>query len=143
MENETCVKWLLEHGADPNVRGKRGITPLATAALYPSTAILELLLSHGAELDPQALYKAICPRGRGGMPIMRFLIDRGIDVNSPSKPWPSPLHYAVYVGDKERVQLLLDKGADRTCKGALGQTAAERAKSKGRLDIYEIISSES
>lgn len=143
MDDETCVRWLLEHGADPNVPGEGGVTPLATAALRPSIAVLELLLAHGAELDPEALYKAMSLRGQGGVPVMRFLLDRGVDVNAPSPHSGTPLHHAVRLSHKERVQVLLDHGADPTIKNALGQTAAERALAMGRPDIAEIISSAS
>lgn len=143
VDDETCVKWLLDHGADPNVPGERGATPLATAALRPSIAVLELLLAYGAELDARALYNAIDRRGQGGIPVMRFLLDRGVDVNAPSRQWCTPLHYAVRGADKERIQLLLDRGADTTIKGALGQTAAERAKSMGNMEIHDLILSRS
>jgi len=139
VDNETCVKWFLEHGADPNLRGRRGATPLATAALRPSTIVLQLLISYGAELDPQALYSAISHRGQGTVQVMSCLIDRGVDVNAPSPQWRTPLLYAVRLRDKERVRLLLDKGADRTIKNVDGQTPAEIAKSMGQMELYEML----
>jgi ankyrin repeat protein len=48
------VRWLLEAGADPNARSPNGTTPLMyakTAAFAKGDmAILELLLSHGADI---------------------------------------------------------------------------------------------
>ena len=41
------MRWFLEYGA--------------------STTVLELLLSHGAELDPQAWLNTISRRGQGGV----------------------------------------------------------------------------
>ena len=145
VDNETCVRWFLEHGADPNRRGSRNATPLASAALYPSTTVLELLLSHGAELDPEALLSAIDRRGQGRVPAMRVLIDHGMDVNTPGKAHGSPLHYAVYVAGVDQTRFLLDKGADRSAKDILGQTPVEMAKermtrSKDAMTVYEILS---
>lgn len=92
MQDEACVRWFLDRGADPNKQSDRGFTPLASAALYPSTTVIELLISHGAKLDPDALVSAIDHRGRGGLPVMRCLIDHGIDVNAPLQlRFPSPL----------------------------------------------------
>jgi uncharacterized protein len=46
------VRWLLEHGANPNHRYGEGYSPLLTAAANGQLEILTLLLAHGA--DPQA-----------------------------------------------------------------------------------------
>ena len=145
VENEACVRWFLEHGADPNRRGARNATVLASAALFPSTTVLELLLSHGAELDPEALLSAMSHRGQGGVPAMRVLIAHGMDVNTPSRAHGSPLHYAVYIAGVDRTRFLLEKGADRSAKDILDQTPVEMAKermtmSKNAMTVYEILS---
>ncbi|KAH8690660.1 ankyrin repeat-containing domain protein [Talaromyces proteolyticus] len=145
VDDEICVRWFLEHGADPNQQNDKGMTPLATAALRPSINILELLIIHGAKLDPQALLNAISRRGNGGVPVMRYLIDQGIDINAPSRQYCSPLHYAVSVAGVDRVQILLDKGADRSIRNILGETPAEMAKSRmaqseEAMKVYEILS---
>lgn len=146
MGDESCVRWCLEHGADPNLENDQGVTPLATAALEPSIAPLELLITHGARLDPEALYSALNRRGNGGIAVMTYLIDQGIDINAPIQGWESPLHYAVWhSGPPDRVQLLIDKGADRSKKDRFGETPVEVAKSrmtrtKDAMKVYEILS---
>jgi len=45
------VKMLLEAGADPNARQERGFVPLHDAAMNGNTALVELLLKHGARAD--------------------------------------------------------------------------------------------
>ncbi|RDL30125.1 uncharacterized protein BP5553_10403 [Venustampulla echinocandica] len=105
VRDVACTKWFLEHGADPNLPGERGVTPLATAALHTSITVLELLISYGAELDPRALYNAIGCRpsnGGGGVPIIKFLLDHGMDVNAPSQNWCGPVYMAARMGNKER-----------------------------------------
>jgi len=109
--------------------------------------ILELLLSYGAELDPGALFKAMLPES-GGMPIMKFLIDRGIDLNGRDsstgtrkyRAYGTPLHYAVELGSRETAELLLENGADYTIKDGWGKTPAEMAKEQGKLDLFELLS---
>ena len=46
------VEVLLKRGADVEVKGSRGATPLAAAAGFGMKEIVELLLAHGA--DPTA-----------------------------------------------------------------------------------------
>lgn len=135
----------MEHGADPNQRSDKGFTPLASASLFPSLTTIELLISHGAKLIPEALVAAISRRGRGGIPVMRCLIAQGIDVNAALRPHGSPLHYAVYVAGIEQTHLLLDNGADRSMKNCLGRTPVEMARSKmarseDTKKVYEILS---
>jgi hypothetical protein len=143
--DEACVRWFLEHGADPNKQGHGGATSLATAALYPSIVVLELLITYGAKLDPQALSNAINRRGNGGVQVMKYLIDQGIDMNARVKRFSSALHYAVHqAGPPDRVRLLLDNGADRSLRNVLGQTPLEAARERryrteDAMNVYEML----
>jgi ankyrin repeat protein len=61
--DETLLKWLIEHGADPNaeLRG-RGCWPrtiLSTAAYYFSSSAVSYLLEHGARPDSSAVQMVI------------------------------------------------------------------------------------
>ncbi|KUJ12937.1 uncharacterized protein LY89DRAFT_737835 [Mollisia scopiformis] len=48
--DEQLVRWFLDHDADPNLQGTIGCSILATAALHPSTTLLEPLISRGAQV---------------------------------------------------------------------------------------------
>jgi hypothetical protein len=66
--NVDRVKWFLSYGADPNLRGSgRGntATPLATAAYHGDIAVLEALLSGGADLILEELVGAMHPQAQG------------------------------------------------------------------------------
>jgi ankyrin repeat protein len=70
--DEDGVRYLLEHGADPNRRRNRGLSPLHHAiARDNSLTIIELLLDHGA--DPSLLHNGrsavarAARRGRGDL----------------------------------------------------------------------------
>jgi ankyrin repeat protein len=71
---------------------------------------------------------------------MKFLINRGININTFRREGETPRHYAVRMGSREKVELLLESGADGTTKDVRGLTPAEVAKEKGRMDLYEILS---
>ncbi len=45
------IEWLISKGADPNMRGGRGQTPMHFAAVAGRVDVLELLLSHGVETN--------------------------------------------------------------------------------------------
>ena len=77
------VGQLLATGADPNVRGQAGLTPLISAAL-------------GGKAD-----------------IAKLLVDKGVDVNAKSDNGMTPLMVAASQGHKEVAQLLLDNRAGR------------------------------
>jgi ankyrin repeat protein len=49
------VKLLLEHGADPNIKNKDGITPLHWAVFKSGVhvEVVKLLLEHGADPNIQ------------------------------------------------------------------------------------------
>jgi ankyrin repeat protein len=142
MGHQDVVQWFFDHGADPNLRGSRNFSVLASAVHENSTSVLELLLAHGAELDSQALYSAMNPRSSAGIPIMKFLIDQGIDINAAGSTsryhFATPLHYAVALRNVEQVTILLEAGANRTVKDH-GKTPADKAKEKGLMEIFELL----
>lgn len=83
-EQLQSVLYLIEHGADTNVRDQTGQeTPLEYACRYAV---------------------------EGRHIVVRSLLDHGAEVN-PKSPFWTPLHYAASRGDKEMVQMLLEAGA--------------------------------
>ena len=79
------TRLLLAHGADPNARSEAGRTPLGIAAgRYGSSAVVALLLDHGASLS----------------------------VPANGDPFDTPLPAAAYAANDAVVRLLVDRGAD-------------------------------
>lgn len=73
----------------------------------------------------------------------KFVIQQGIDVNTPSDRWSTPLHHAVYHRNTSVAKLLLDAGADPSAQAQgrnfTGMTPAELAKLEGDMDLYSLI----
>ena len=148
------VKALLDHGADPNARTNRtpgfgikvkghlgnitGGTPFLIAARANDTAVMRVLLEHGA--DP------FIPTANGTTPLMmaagvghepgitrsaeleaveavHLLAELGADVNAANEAGDTALHGAAW---RERadsiVQFLVDRGAEVNAKNHRGWT---------------------
>jgi len=138
-----CARELLLRSADPNVSGPRGYSPLRYAMTTSSeetmsTSLPELLLEYGAKLEPDLLFVVVAPRVKFAELRTKFLLAKGLDPNSISAEWGTPLHLAVYSAKPIVVKLLLDAGADPTVRAAAttkypGQTPAQVAEKIGRM----------
>ena len=85
------VSCLLDAGANPNMHepGELGGTPIMFAAYYNRVYILEKLFAYGADVNMvdyvgfNALFYA--DMGYGTMPVCRWLVEHGINVNQRGK----------------------------------------------------------
>lgn len=85
------VSCLLDAGANPNMHelGELGGTPIMFAAYYNRVYILEKLFAYGADVNMvdyvwfNALFYA--RMGYGTMPVCRWLVEHGINVNQRGK----------------------------------------------------------
>ena len=105
-------------------------TLLSFIMLYFVTTVIELLISYRAKLDLKALLSVINYYSRGGLPVMRCLINYSMDINAPIKEFDSPLYYAVHIVGSDQTRLLLDRGADRSIKNHSSETPLAMARSK-------------
>ncbi|KGO55752.1 hypothetical protein PEX2_005120 [Penicillium expansum] len=117
---ESAREFLLR-GADPNRCSPRGASPLMRAissTCEEDPSLFELLLAHGAKLEPHLLFKAIAPRLRQGEFMTKYLLAKGLDINMTHEIWGSPLHRAITYSKLSIIKLLVDAGADRTARPA-------------------------
>lgn len=116
--NPACARVLLSRGADPNLCGPAGRSPLYYAIQSSKEEsvlieLLDLLLEHGAKLEPGLLFAAVTPRIRHQELVTRYLLDKGLDPSTTTNSeWGTPLHLAVYAAKPNLVKLLMDAGAD-------------------------------
>ncbi len=140
------VKWLLEHGANPN-DNNWGISSsfLEIVAYWGDVAKMQLLLDHGARLhDSSALHRAAA---QGHLAAVVLLLDRGADIDrvddgGAEPPNSTVLHDAAEAGHLDIVALLLARGADRSVRDARGRTAREIASEHGHGDVAAILADE-
>ncbi len=141
QDDSSITEKLLLAGAEPNVRNKKGESPLCRAVGVNSPAV-SLLLAAGAVPDD-----ATCPDGgclfcaaRSGCVVMLEEIVRGLeDLNRSSKQGVSALHYAVHGGHLEIVRLLLENGADVNICDKRDCTPLHQAVRVGSSEIIDLL----
>jgi ankyrin repeat protein len=111
--NLDCARLLVDRGAEvgPVSRNPMTVTPLGSAAASGHRAIVELLLTHGAEVDRAQ---------RGGF---------------------TPLHSAAHNGNEALVEILLTHGANPERKAEDGRSAADFARENGHDAIAQRLTS--
>ncbi|KAK2801686.1 hypothetical protein FQN51_005230 [Onygenales sp. PD_10] len=120
-----AVRLLLRAGADVNES-----YALENAAERGHLDVMRLLLQAGADVNEcDALADAAA---RGNLDVVRLLLQAGADVSECDA-----LKDAAEGDDLDMVRLLLQGGAD--CKGAHGKWALERASTRGRGGMVELL----
>lgn len=162
IHDEAVTKWLLDHGADPNLGPPLNPQPrsfsvtdsgaaLNTAAAMSSPAIIDLLIQHGAKLkNSLPLHAAAttdvkpdCER----IAMMAHLLQLGVDINGTDESrgmaaFGTPLHHAVRWARMDAVRFLLMRGADVEAKVLRGKaTALDLARQTGKEELIAMVES--
>jgi ankyrin repeat protein len=135
--------------ANPDLMSKRQLTeschqttsPMADAATLSDPSALDNLLSHGARLNPLAIFHAIGIRAqRNGTSMLKVLVEHGADVTYVSKRWGTLLCYAVRMRRDDQLEVLMDAGADAEIESLnTKDSALENAKEVGQMKYYELM----
>ncbi|KAL8781972.1 MAG: hypothetical protein Q9213_005756 [Squamulea squamosa] len=151
LPNEDLTRWFLDHGASPNAPSSRLFrTPIMFAAAAAPLPIVELLYDYGATHE-NVLQVAAGSNVEGRLEVIKFILDKGADINAIQ--WHhheesyylyeglclgTALHNAVMLGCKDRVELLLRKGA-KDILTSTGRTTLDIAQEFGTEDILALL----
>ncbi|XP_056000538.1 ankyrin-1-like [Ostrea edulis] len=114
-DSRATVQYLLDNGADINLRHETGASPLYMACENGHYNTVQLLLNNGADIN-------LCTKN-GSSPLhvacynghdrtVQLLLNNGTDINLYDNDGASPIYIACENGHGSMVQLLLNNGAD-------------------------------
>lgn len=147
------VQLLLDHGASPEARNKKGRTALMTAAWKNHWHVLQLLISRGADVNAKDLKDrnvlhnlAADKQCDWGHDVVELLLrtDCKIDgKDAQDELGRTPLHWACATGKRHLAELLLTRPhgpkADVNAVELRNKTALHIAAAHGREDIVELL----
>ncbi|XP_029349901.1 ankyrin repeat and SOCS box protein 2-like [Echeneis naucrates] len=137
-EHLSCVRCLLEAGADTDINSKNKETPLYKACELENVEMVNLILSYGATVNQRcgqgwtALHEAV---SRNNTEICEILISAGATINPPNTYSITPLTVAAQRGQMGALCYLIGKGADVNIQTCDGITALHEASKNGHKQI--------
>jgi ankyrin repeat protein len=139
-KNLRCVRLLLAAGANIHaVTRPRGRTPLFEACGYAPRCVAELLVLAGSDVNARD-YKQHTPlmvacrrNDDAGEYLVSMLLLAGADVNARDHNQRTALMHCCGRGFEDKVQTLLDYGADITAQDKDGHTAWSRSADHPRI----------
>jgi len=146
------VKFLLEHGADPDAKNDYPSTPLHWASYHGSVKGAQLMLELGANTHArnkegrtplhQVLYGLDATKLAldTHLDTMRCLLARGADVDALDNDHVTPLHLAFRHGYVKGARLLLEHGANVHLENKWGSTPSKVASEQGHEEITQLLS---
>ncbi|XP_070776502.1 ankyrin repeat and SOCS box protein 2b [Enoplosus armatus] len=141
-EHLSCVRCLLEAGADPDISSKNKETPLYKACELQNVDMVSLILSHGATVNQRcgqgwtALHEAV---SRNNTEICDILIRAGASINPPNTYSITPLIVAAQRGHMRALCYLIGKGADVNMQTCDGVTALHEASKNGHKESVAVL----
>lgn len=121
-----------------------GWTLLHFAAFAGQTAVVELLVSAGADLEARAQNRFLNTPLQVAMlteqeEVARRLIAKGANVNARQDKGFTPLHEAALLGNRSLIRLLLDAGADVNAATEAKETALDMARKKDKAETIALL----
>jgi len=133
-----AARFLKKHGADLHAKSGENWPPIADAVWWGEVDLMEFLADNGADLhatQPGPVHRSEpgytllhIAALRSDPAALRWLLDRGLEVDARNADGDTPLLLAAGKGHAKVVELLLAAGADRSVVGRKGKTALQLAR---------------
>ena len=115
FERYDAASFMMEKGMNPDTMSWHHVTILHDMAQKGNIQKAELLLKHGANINPVDEEYQSTPLGMaarwGHADMVEFLLKNGADVNKAGASWATPLAWAAKKGHVAIEQILKDSGA--------------------------------
>lgn len=139
--DEGEVKLLLKNGANVNARDSYGATALMWAGKH--VAVVQILLAAGADLKATSNDGSTALMWAESPAVVRTLIAKGADVDATSEDdilgSRTALMSAAMSNNAEKIQALLDGGADVNRRNNGGETALTFAAFNGWAEVAKLL----
>ncbi|KAK2148618.1 hypothetical protein LSH36_488g00005 [Paralvinella palmiformis] len=141
---EECVKLLLEHKADPNVKDNFGETSLHYAARDGAINLLRVLLKSNKIFVDVKNKEGLTPlhiaSKNRNLKVTDILLQHGADINAPNNKGYTVLMEAAQDGATDVVRYILEHGADVKREDESGDyseiDASKMSEAAGGLDTW-------
>lgn len=134
------TRFLLQNGADPNIRSHKCLTPLSTSLELNNSEISMLLMEYGADINLMDYNPTITLASEhSNIIIMRRLIELGADINDKNMKGNSSIHIAVYNSDKPLIEFLYECNADFNLCNYSDKTPLQIAVDNCKPDIVQLL----
>ena len=144
-DSEADVKMLLEYGANINY-GNKNVDcnyPIIEASIRNNTKMVKMLVEKGADMNVRDFEENLTPLhfacGDGNEELVKFFLDKGVDVNSNTDDGPTALMTACINENTNIVQMLIDNGANINWKDSDGVTAINQASFREKPEIVSLL----
>ena len=143
LNHADVMQVLIDAGADIEVKGNDGRSPLLVASQCGNPQVVKVLVKAGADVcvtDSQGHTCLTTAASLGHTETMRTLLCMPeVDVNRSNISGDTALHHAVLPKHSAVSKLLIDAGADIDAKAGKGRTPLHWACEVGELDIVEML----
>lgn len=125
-EQIEAVNCLLEHGADPSLRGRHGWSLLHFAAQSGNVTIIDTMLSKGLNIDSRGETVGLTPLlvclNKGNLEAANYLLKRGADEHMKGKEGLTALSVAARSGNVAAIEMLVNRGHDPNSRDGCDMT---------------------
>jgi hypothetical protein len=140
MNHDTLLRLALDDGANPNIKGEDGLTPLLFVLRHGNEELANLLVEYGADVDKESsegltsLHYA-ARKGLGGF--VNFLLEHGFDINRRDKFGKTAFDYAESNKTEEVVAILQKINPSALVKSAARHTSEDEDKEEDNKEEEE------